>query len=752
VSTFEPTIELYRAIVETAGEGIWVVDANDATTFVNPQLAKLLGYEPEEIVGEMPQSFIDGQWVEDAGAELERLRQGVPVRAECPFRRKDGTPISTVLSCRPMHDSDGRYVGAVLLVTDITERRSAQREVEASELRFRNLIERLPVATYVSDEERRPIYASPQIEALMGFTAEEFLENPFIWKELLHEDDRERVLAAVAESAGSVTPFCEVFRVLSKDGRTLHVQDETHPIHDENGQLSYWQGIVFDVTDRVVAEEALRRSEQFLRTMYDNEPECVKLVSREGALLEMNAAGLAMIEADSLADVRGERIFQLIAPEHRAAFVALHERVCQGEHGTLEFELIGLKGARRWMDSTSAPLRDESGTIVAALSVTRDVTARRGLEDQLRQGQKLEAIGRIAGGVAHDFNNLLTAIIGSSEAIAARGGEAAEEAAEILHAADRAGELVRQLLAFSRQQILETKVLDLNVVVRETEQILARTIGDNVDLVFELSDELRSVWADAGQLQQVILNLAVNARDAMPAGGLITLETKNVVFGDDESIPAGTYVQLTVSDTGEGMSPEVQEQIFDPFFTTKPAGEGTGLGLATVHGIVNQSGGHVTAYSRPDLGSSFKVYLPASNLELPKPELPPPDAPTTPATETVLLVEDQSVVRRLVREILERDGYTVLEAETPEHALATADEPGDIDLLLTDVVMPRMSGPEIARALGGVRDDLKVLYMSGHSDLAVVQRGLLEPGTAFIQKPFRARELTDKVRALLERG
>jgi CheY-like chemotaxis protein len=295
-------------------------------------------------------------------------------------------------------------------------------------------------------------------------------------------------------------------------------------------------------------------------------------------------------------------------------------------------------------------------------------------------------------------------------------------------------------------------VLDLNEVVRETEQILARTIGDNIDLVFELSDELRPVWADAGQLQQVILNLAVNARDAMPAGGLITLETKNVVFGDDESIPAGTYVQLTVSDTGEGMSPEVQEQIFDPFFTTKPAGEGTGLGLATVHGIVNQSGGHVTAYSRPDLGSSFKVYLPASNLELPKPEPPTPDAPTTPATETVLLVEDQTVVRRLVREILERDGYTVIEAETPEHALATADEPGDIDLLLTDVVMPRMSGPEIARALGGVRDDLKVLYMSGHSDLAVVQRGLLEPGTAFIQKPFRARELTDKVRSLLERG
>ena len=752
MNTLEHSDELYRAVVEAVAEGIWILDANEVTTFVNPQLAALLGYEPAELVGKPPHLFIDEKSVELAGAELERLRQGIPVRSEITFRHKDGAPIETAISSRPLHDADGRYAGAVGLITDITEQRRARLELEDSELRFRNLVERLPVTSYISDKERKPTYASPQMEALVGYTPAEFLENPFIWKERLHAEDRDRVLAAVAESVRSGNAFCEIFRVLKKDGRTVHLQDETHPIRDSNGQLLYWQGIVFDVTERVEAEEALRRSEQFLRTMYDNEPECVKLVGLDGALLEMNAAGLAMIEAESLAEVRGQRIFPLIAPEHRSSFVAFHKRVCSGEHGTLEFELIGLKGTRRWMEMTSAPLRDESGEIVAALSVTRDATARRGLEDQLRQGQKMEAIGRIAGGVAHDFNNLLTAIIGSSEAIAARGGEAAEEAADILHAADRAGELVRQLLAFSRQQILETKVLDLNEVVRGTERILSRTIGDHIDLVLELSDELRPVWADAGQLQQVVLNLAVNARDAMPAGGKITLETKNVEVGDDEPIQSGTYVQLIVSDTGEGMTREVREQIFDPFFTTKPAGEGTGLGLATVYGIVNQSGGHVLAYSQPDLGSRFKVYLPATDRKAPTPEPATTDAPTRPATETVLLVEDETVVRRLVREILERDGYTVLEAEDPEHALATAREPGDIHLLLTDVVMPRMSGPEIARAVGGIRDDVKVLYMSGHSDLAVVKRGLLEPGTAFIQKPFRARELTDKVRLLLAHG
>ena len=751
MTTSEHSAQLYRAIVETANEGIWVVDANERTTFVNPQLAELLGYEAEDIVGQMPYAFMDDDWVERAGTELERLRQGVPARFDFTFRRNDGSPIDTSLSSRPLHDVDGRYAGAVVLVTDVTEQRRAQRTLEDSELRFRTLVERLPGTMYIKDVDRKLTYISPQISELLGVPHEEWeARDADLWMELLHPDDRHEVLERIERSQREGTPFSHTFRFVTPDRRTVWVQDDTYPISDAAGNFSYWQGLVTDVTARVEAEGALRRSEHFLRTMYDNEPECVKLIARDGGLLEMNAAGLAMIEADSLAEVRGQRVVNLIAPEHRRAFVALHERVCAGEHGTLEFELIGLKGTRRWMDTTSAPLRDDSGEIVAALSVTRDVTSRRVLEEQLRQGQKMEAIGRIAGGVAHDFNNLLTAIIGSSEAIVARGGEVADEAAEILRAADRATALVRQLLAFSRRQILEPKVLDLNEVVHETELILSRTIGEHIEIVTQLSGDLRLVRADAGQLQQVILNLAVNARDAMPTGGVITLETKNVVLGDDRQVPAGSYVQLTVSDTGEGMTQDVREQIFDPFFTTKPAGEGTGLGLATVHGIVNQSGGHIVAYSEPQLGTSLKVYLPASDQDAPRSEPASTDAPVTPASETVLLVEDETVVRRLVREILERDGYTVLEAETPEEALAASGGPEDIDLLLTDVVMPRMSGPEIARALGEVRDELKVLYMSGYSDAAVVQRGLLEPGTAFIQKPFRARELTAKVRSLLE--
>ena len=624
MSAPEHDAQLYRIIFETANEGIWVVDANERTWLVNPKVTELLGYDEEEMLGRSPFAFMEEADLETAAMHFERLRQGVSQKFDLPLLRKNGTTISTSISTSPLINEDGRYIGGLAMLTDLT--------------------------------------------------------------------------------------------------------------------------------DRLEAEEALRHSERTLRTTFDSEPDCVKLVARNGSLLDMNAAGLAMIEAGSLDEVRGRSIVELVAPEHRDAYRDLHERVFRGEHCTLQFDLIGLKGTRRSMETTAAPLPDDSGEIVAHLAVTRDVTARRELEEQLRQAQKMESLGRIAGGVAHDFNNLLTAIIGYGEAIERRGGDAASDAQEILRAADRAGDLVRQLLAFSRRQILEQRVLDLNVVIRDAVQMLRRTLGEHIDVVAALDDDIRPVRADPGQLQQVVVNLAVNARDAMPNGGVLTFETRNVLVGDDGPLPAGGYVQLIVADTGAGMTEDVLEHAFEPFFTTKGAGEGTGLGLATVHGIVSQSGGTVVVESTPELGTSFKVYLPASDEPVTVDDEPTPaSAPERDACETVLLVEDEEVVRGLVREILERDGYTVVEAANPEQALAASKDDPSIDLLVTDVVMPRMSGPEIARALSVAREDLKVLYMSGYSDAIVVKQGLLEPGTAFIQKPFRAQELTEKVRTLLER-
>jgi signal transduction histidine kinase len=416
-----------------------------------------------------------------------------------------------------------------------------------------------------------------------------------------------------------------------------------------------------------------------------------------------------------------------------------------------------------------APRPDEIGRLADAFNtmteqVVRDLAARetaaterRLLEDQLRQSQKMEAVGKLAGGVAHDFNNLLTAILGYSSLLLddmPANAPMRREIEQIQHAAQSAASLTQQLLAFSRRQILQPRILDLNEVVRSIEPLLKRLIGEDVNLQTKLSPSLAHVSADPGQIEQIVVNLAVNARDAMPGGGRLTIETADVVL--DESYVAqhagtfvGPHVMLAVSDTGRGMDVQTREHIFEPFFTTKRRGEGTGLGLATVYGIVKQSGGSIWVYSEPGQGATFKVYLPATAQEVTQPAAAP--APRrVEGTETILVAEDQPEVRSIVTTILSRHGYTVLEAADGEEALRIlADHPGRIHLLLTDVVMPSIGGPELVRRLRETHPSIKVLYTSGYTDEAIVRHGVLEPGIAFLEKPFTPTALLTKIREIL---
>jgi nitrogen-specific signal transduction histidine kinase len=396
----------------------------------------------------------------------------------------------------------------------------------------------------------------------------------------------------------------------------------------------------------------------------------------------------------------------------------------------------------------------------AALVLAVDVTGRRRLETQLLQSQKMEAIGLLAGGVAHDFNNLLTVIVGYAHLLRTGlrdGDPMADDAEEILRAADRAGSLTRQLVAFSRQQVLEPKVVDLNATMAEMDRLLRRVIGEDVDLVFVPGPELGHVKVDPGQIEQVIMNLAVNARDAMPRGGRLTIETAEVTldaayaFGRDGLKP-GRYVMLAISDTGTGMSPKVAARVFEPFFTTKEQGKGTGLGLSTVHGIVKQSGGHVEVYSEPAHGTTFKVYLPRIG-EVAEPLAAPEPAPPPLGSEgggTVLLVEDEATIRGVVRRTLQARGYRVIEAAHGGDAVEICEEGEQaIDLLVTDVVMPVMSGPELVQRALSARPDLRVLFISGYTDRALVHQGRRSAGTEFLQKPFTPEELVNKVRHVL---
>jgi signal transduction histidine kinase/ActR/RegA family two-component response regulator len=404
-------------------------------------------------------------------------------------------------------------------------------------------------------------------------------------------------------------------------------------------------------------------------------------------------------------------------------------------------------------------LRD-GGRAVRLVGSMIDLTARKELEAQFRQAQKMEAVGRLAGGVAHDFNNLLMVITIHAELARAEldaKHPAAADLEEIGRATTRAAALTRQLLAFSRKQILTPHVLDLNAVVAGLEPMLHRLIGEDIAVVTRLAPELGLVLADPGQLEQVLVNLAVNARDAMPHGGTLTIATTNTELGErvrgyPAAVVPGSYVTLTVTDTGCGMSPEVQGRIFEPFYTTKPIGEGSGLGLSTVYGIVQQSGGHIGVESAPGRGTTFRLYLPRIAQEA---ETPRPGAAAITerlrGTETVLLVEDEEAVRRLARRVLERQGYTVLEARNGRDAVAlVATHERPIDLVLTDMVMPEMSARALVEELAAARPTLRVLYMSGYTDDEILRRGLLGPDTSLLSKPFTADALAEAVRAALE--
>jgi two-component system, cell cycle sensor histidine kinase and response regulator CckA len=505
-------------------------------------------------------------------------------------------------------------------------------------------------------------------------------------------------------------------------------------------------------------EEALRASEMRHRSLVESAVYGMYRSSLDGRFLAVNPALVRMLgygSAEELLAVDMARDIY-VDPDQRAAVIHAYS-----ESGRLESSELPWKrkdGRHITVRLSGNAFKDERGEPLGFEMIAEDVTERRALEDQLRQSQKMEAVGRLAGGIAHDFNNLLTVIKGYSELILEDLGSSDPlrmEVDEIKKAADRAASLTRQLLAFSRQQVLAPKVVDLNAVVGNMDKLLHRLLGEDIDLFTVLEPGLGRVKADPGQIEQVIMNLAVNARDAMPKGGKLTVETSSVDLDEHytrehAAVKPGPYVMIAVTDTGVGMTDKVKSRIFEPFFTTKEVGKGTGLGLSTVYGIIKQSGGYVWVYSELGMGSSFKVYLP--RVDAPA-ELGAPASPqaTRRGTETVLLVEDEDGVRALVRQVLHKHGYNVLETRNAGEALLLCERhQGSIDMLLTDVVLEQMGGRELAERLLKVRPEMKVLYVSGYADDAIVHHGVLKPGTCFLQKPFTTEALARKVRFVLD--
>ena len=513
--------------------------------------------------------------------------------------------------------------------------------------------------------------------------------------------------------------------------------------------------------ERKESEKALRASEAAFRGLFESAPDAIVLVNEDGRITLVNAHAESIF-GYARKELIGKPV-EMLLPErfrerhigHRTAFQANPTIRRMG----VGIELFALRkdGVEIPVEVTLSPLRTNEHTEI--LSIIRDVSERKQLELQLSQSQKMEAIGRLAGGVAHDFNNHLGVIIGYSELLLDRlppGDPLRKSATMIREAGQRSASLTRQLLAFSRRQIFEPKVLDLNTVVSDIDSMLRPLIGEDVELVTLLDPSLGKLRADPAQVDQIIMNLAVNARDAMPHGGRLILQTSNADLDEayaskHATVKPGHYVMLAVSDNGTGMDKQTQEQIFEPFFTTKEKGQGTGLGLSMVYGIVKQSGGYIWVYSELGQGTTFKIYLPRMDEDVADASAEPVLRPASTGQEIVLVVEDEGMLRELFCEFLRESGYTVLAAGTGEEAVEISSRhQGPIHLLLTDAVMPGIRGRELAHSLEQRRPDMKVLFVSGYTDDSVLRSGLVQPGTAFLQKPFSRGALTRKVRAVLD--
>ena len=757
---------LTEAVAASLAEGVCAADASGRLTAINAAAARAFGCAEADLLGQSLFTHLRGAAGADSSRAIDRaLHQGTITRVEHgALHRCDGSTFPAAFTVAPIRERE-TVVGVVLTFSDITERTANLERLRSNEAMLMEAQRISQLGSWTWDVEGNHLAWSPELYRILGRDPADGAVPVADLPAVVYGTHGDKVAAATLHGVATGEPFEIELEIVRPNGERRWVVARGEPFQVEGRTVSL-NGTVQDVTEarkqhrllqlseqrlkaqREMLEGANRRLEQTerrYRDLVENLNDVVYVLDRSGVFQYVSPA--VRRYGYEPADLIGQHIRLLVHPDDLGSFEVSIGKVAAGLTEPSEFRAVDRNGEWHYI-RTSGRAAYDSGVCTGITGVLFDVTRERRAEEQLRGSQRLEAVGRLAGGVAHDFNNLLVAINGYAEF--ALGAVHPDDPIhgdlrEILQAGNRAAALTRQLLAFSRKQVLNPKHINLNDIVSGMQGMLRRLIGEDIDFVTVLPEGLPTVLADPGQIEQVVMNLAVNARDAMPTGGRLIVET--ALVGNDKG---PSFVRLSVTDTGCGMDEETRARIFEPFFTTKPSGEGTGLGLPMVHGIVTQSGGTVEVETTVGRGTTFRVTLPAVE-QTPEIASAPVHAPSGRGSETILLVEDEPAVRALARRFLSAAGYKVLVAASGGDALLICEKhQGPIDLLLTDVVMPQMSGRELAERLSRVRPGLLVLYMSGYSGTAIARHGVLVDGVRLIEKPFNSGELTRAVRRALE--
>ncbi len=755
------------AFLNATTELALLIDAEGRIVTLNRLAADRLGRSPEELIGHPVTNFMEPEFATLRKSQFDTvITTGKPLRFE---DERAGRVIDH--SFHPVCTMDGKVEGIAVFAQDITDRRRAEEALRHSEEMLKNILSASPAAiSYV--EKGRLRWSNQAMADMFGYQyKKEYLGKPA--RDFYASDEEYKRVLEIFRTAlekGSVMETEAEFR--RQDGSIFPGQLKISPLDPANlatGTIS----AIADITERRKAEEALRRSREEFRRLYEESKRAEQLYvsllsSSADAVIVYDLKGSAQYVNESFTQIFGWTLDELRdgqmphVPEERVDDIRrmINELIRDGVPiRGVETKRLTKDGRVLDISASASRYHDHEGKPAGLLVILRDVTESKRLEEQLRQAVKMEAIGRLAGGVAHDFNNLLTAIMGYTNLVLQQIPKTSpqhEKLAQVFRAADRAAALTSQLLAFSRKQVLDVKVLDINQVIAGWEEVLRRLIGEPIQLTMSLGQNLGRVKADPSQIEQILMNLVVNARDAMSSGGQLTIETSSASLDYEycqshPEVEAGPYVMFSVSDSGCGMDNDTLSSVFEPFFTTKEKGLGTGLGLSTVYGIVKQHRGHITVYSEPGRGTTFKVYLPRVDQFAEQPAISHITVTRPRGKETVLVVEDEEIVRDLASEALDMLGYSVLAVGDPEEAKAVSSEhDGAIDLLLTDVVLPRMDGRSLFDTLSRNRPELKVLYVSGYTENFVVHHGILDPGVNFLPKPFTVDGLARKVREVLD--